>query len=301
MKNDTWVLTSKTNTWLMKNFCDVCNCRVNFKDEFSKQQHIKGKKHQTRLNIKNKKEKDEEIFKTLEEQKIVSTKNDDYRFPHGEDIPGTTVFNVSNKPKRVVNGFKVYLQEVPLNIRSCFEEIPENRTFLFEFVMKQCPKSIKMLDDDRFYRLLDEFLLDNLMELLYYLLLPDSTKVDVLETFYNHDDMRIYFAELVSSLFNIPFCIKFKMYRLPRNYNIKIFSQLFNIYSQSKKVNVELVCDKIDKIYRYYTLSKQIEEGEFTQARSIIVDNAHNRNHFLESTYLEAKGMWDPDIAAREA
>lgn len=285
------------------NYCDVCNCKVNFKDSKTKEQHINGRKHQSRLNRQEEESKQlkygtAEYFMKHESKKSVKEKVSKAMKKLDRnlsiDVDTSKCKNIESYAK---SKYEKMFDMCPPNIVNPLKKLDYSSLELVKELLDICPRCIDMFKNRRFIKILRGNEGDNIIQLLYYSLKPGYSIPDSFEIFYNHSTMRVYFADLLSQLFDFPFTIKYKMYQMSREYNIKIFSQLFNRYTNKNDAKIEIICSKIDQMHKYYHLMKDMETGNSIRAQHKINKNNNERSAFLEETFLEARNRWDKNVA----
>ena len=263
----------------IENYCKLCDCKVNFTDPLSKKQHINGKKHQGKLI----KETGNQIQSKTFTDVIYSIKSKkEERVKKKEDNEKYIIFdNIISK--HVIRLLKNNKDE------SLFISIKEMLN------SKDAIIALNMFDNPRFNTILNEN--EHIIDIICAIFNNNNLSTnDAFDIFYNHETMKIYFTDLICILFNIPFSVKHKIYKLPRNYEIKIFVQLFRRYKNKRDTNINTVCAKIEQIYKYSRIEHAIKKGDTNYAQFMINENNDERASFLEDTFVEARNSWNSKI-----
>lgn len=266
---------------MSENYCDICDCNVNFKHSYSKQQHLQGKMHQKMLRKKNVLQKDTaEYF----------MKN--YDSLNSQEL--------SKKEKRIIKkAEKSELEKygnVPVNVVKCLSASTINSLNQFtnnELLMN----ALKMLDDKRFIPILQNNA-DNVIDILkaIYVYPSHLSIAEAFEIFYNHNEMRIYFVDLCCKAYELPFSTRHKMYKLSRNGIISVICPLFKRYVTSKIPSNEKIIDKINQVYDYEKISNAIDNGNVDYAQFQIQENYNNNAAYNEQIFCEARELWNSHI-----
>lgn len=287
-------------------YCEICACLVNFKDPYCRREHINGKKHQRILNnSKILKPETAEYFMKMqmeagqvvkEYSKNQSKRDAKLQLRLTQSLNKTTI-NQPPPPHKYQQTFdKCPIEIVPYLMKLDNQSLEFLKGLVENDGSKRC---VELFKDKRFLPILEKNG-DNMINLLYYCLYPVGAGCDIktaFDVFYDHNTMRVYFAELVSEIYHFPFNIKYKLYRLPRQYDIKLFTQLLDIHTDKRDVNITSVCSKIDQMYQYHQMATELEQGSVTRAQCLISKNNEERSQYLEDLYREAKGMWERDTA----
>lgn len=322
-----------SNSYKSKNFCNVCDCKVKLVNERMQQQHINGKKHQRKLEILNHKKK-QQMYGTAEyfmkhESEIIPKQKFNSPFESTErqnpdkamkksdrliDEKGRvqtdhtktlTQSDITSYVKETKSSYHHLITEMcPYGIQETLKALDIQSLEYLKQIMNISPRCIKLLDNKRYKPILDRCG-DNMITLLKFIFVPGHSLKEGFEIFYNHNIMRVYFADLASMLFGMPFSIRHKIYKLPRKHNINVFCALFkqcdriadNETYKDAKSKIGIVYDKIEQIYKYNKIALQIENVDISEAQYWINKNYSQRSEFLEDMYLEGRDRWNDTIA----
>jgi hypothetical protein len=109
--------------------------------------------------------------------------------------------------------------------------------------------------------------------------------------------MKIYIAQLLCTIFEFDFKVGQKLYRLPRDYAIKMYGQLISIHRKSQNEQLSYhkttLIAKIEQVHNYYKIERLLQSGQVTEAQSLINENNDTRAEYLTQIYSDASRHWN--------